>query len=196
MSNDPLANHIFNKIESNLFHVSRENAQEIFSKLDAVETRVAQLEKLMYKESNVIADKIDNKIDDVMGAAETRIKQLEQLMLRGHQGVVAQVAAEMHHMHAQLEAKLDRQTWLLRVIFALVNVILIGMQFIWMQGWMQGENKTTCLRPLVAHGRLHCQVIDDGPSDVEHIADGMKALWNYTQHFNYSEWVTKFNTPP
>jgi hypothetical protein len=87
--------------------------------------------------------------------------------------------------------------WFMRVIFALVNVILIGMQFsIWMQGWMPGENKATCLRPLVAHGRLHCQVIHDGPSDVEHIADGMKALWNYTQHFNYSEWVTKFNTPP
>jgi hypothetical protein len=167
MSCEPLANAIFNKIEPKFFHVSSENAQEIFTKLDNIQN------------------------------VETRVANLEQVMQRGHQGVVAQVTAEMHHMHAQLEAKLNRQTWLLRVsfalVFALVVGIIVGMQ---MSIWMQGENKATCLRPLVAYGRLHCQVIDDGPSDVEHIADGMKALWNYTQHFNYSEWVTKFNTPP
>jgi hypothetical protein len=83
------------------------------------------------------------------------------------------------------------------VSFALVVGIIVGI-IVGMQWsmWMAGENKATCLRPLVAHGRLHCQVFDDGPSDVEHIADGMKTLWNYTQHFNYSEWVATLNSPP
>ena len=189
MSTEPLANAIFNKIEDRLFHVSRENAQEIFSKLDAVETRVAQLDKLTYRESNVIADKIDKNIGDMTGAVETRINQLEQLMQRGEAGIVAKLTAEVRDLHV-------RQTRLMRVSFALVFALVVGVQWtIWMLGWM-GENRTTCLRPLVAYGRLHCQVIDDGPSDVEHIADAMQALWNYTQHFNYSEWVTKFNTPP
>jgi len=170
MSTEPLANAIFNKIESKLFHVSRENAQEIFTKLDNIQNGLPG-------------------VNDV----ETRVNQLEQLMHRGHQGVVAQVTAEMHHMHAQLEAKLKRQTRLMRWSFALVVGIIVGMQW---SIWMHGEYKTTCLRPLVAYGRLHCQVIDDGPGDVDRIRDGVQALWNYTQHFNYSEWVTKFNTPP
>jgi hypothetical protein len=71
MSNDPLANAIFNKIESNLFHVSRENTQEIFTK----------------------RDNIQNGLTDVNNV-ETRVDQLEQFMKRGQQGVVAQVTAE------------------------------------------------------------------------------------------------------
>jgi hypothetical protein len=165
MSNDPLANVIFNKIESNLFHVSRENAQEIFTKLDNIQNGLAGV----------------NNVDNVV---ETRVDQLEQLMQRGHQGVVAQVTAEMHHMHAQLEAKFNRQTRLMRVSFAFVVGILVGMQW---SIWIQGENKATCLRPLVAHGRLHCEIVRDGPVDVDLIRDGVEALWNYTQHFNYSE---------
>jgi hypothetical protein len=70
-----------------------------------VETRVGQLDKLTHRETLVISDKIDKKIDDVTKAVETRVDQLEQLMQCGQQGVVAQVTAEMHHMHAQLEAK-------------------------------------------------------------------------------------------
>ncbi len=163
---------------------------QVYREIVQVQNLIKTTEGKIDDVTNVIVDKIDNKIDDVTSAMETRVNQLEQLMQRGHQGVVAQVTA-------QLEAKLNRQTWLLRVsfalVFALVVGIIVGMQ---MSIWMQGENKATCLRPLVAYGRLHCQVIDDGPSDVEHIADGMQDLWNYTQHFNYSEWVTKFNTPP
>ena len=154
----------------------------IEGKIDAVETRVAQLDKLMLQ-------KIDQNIADMTSAVETRIDKLEQLMQREAGGIVAKLTVEVRDLHAQ-------QTRLLRLSFALVFALVVGIQWtIWMLGWM-GENRTTCLRPLVAYGRLHCQVIDDGPSDVEHIADGMKALWNYTQHFNYSEWVTKFNTPP
>jgi hypothetical protein len=139
---------------------------------------------------DAVTDKIDKKIDDVTNDVETRVGQLEQLMLRGHGGVLAQVNAEMHHVHAQLEAKLNRQMRLMRLSFALVVGIIVGIQW---SVWMKGEDTSTCLRPLVAHGRLHCQVIRDGPGDVDLIRDGVKALWNYTQHFNYSEMMDRFN---
>ena len=139
----------------------------IEGKIDAVETRVAQLDKLMLKN-------IDQNIGDMTSAVETRIDQLEQLMLRGQQGVVAQVTAEIHHMHAQLEAKLNRQTRLMRDSFALVIGIIFGIQW---SIWMEMGVKSTCSL---------------NGNDGMRFAEDIKAFWNYTQPIDPCDWMYWF----
>ncbi len=63
---EPLVGQLYREI------VQVQNLTKVIDgKIDAVETRVAQLDQLTHRETNVIADKIDKKFEDVTNAVES-----------------------------------------------------------------------------------------------------------------------------
>ena len=122
MSCEPLANAIFNKIEPKYFHVSRENAQEILTKLDNiqnglagvnnVETRVDELEQCMWRPQRSITlagrkiealdAKIESKMKEFEDKLDCKIKALDAKI----EALDAKIESKMKEFDKGLDAKI------------------------------------------------------------------------------------------